>query len=89
MKWERLIEARKARGLSQEEAAKAAGVAVMTWSRWERLATSPDAPALKKICSALHVSADFLIENDEFATFSPEQTVILSQAADILKAKFN
>lgn len=88
-KWQRLIDARKARGLSQEEAAKQCGVSNMTWSRWERLATTPDIEALKKISKGLKVSADYLIENDEYLAFTPEQVDVLSNAADILKSKFN
>jgi len=88
-KWQRLIDARKSRGLSQEEAAKQCGVSSMTWSRWERQATSPDIEALKKICKGLKVSADFLIENDGFMEFTPDQIGVLTNAADIIKTKFN
>ncbi|MBQ7243161.1 MAG: helix-turn-helix transcriptional regulator [Bacilli bacterium] len=88
-RWERLIQVRKAHGMSQEDAAKACDVGVMTWSRWERGATIPDAATLKKMSQIFKVSIDYLLENDEFVMFSPEQTIVLSQAADILKSKFN
>ncbi len=86
-KWERLIELRKSLGLSQEEAAKKCGVSVVSWSRWERKDSFPDSNFLKKISAGLHVSIDWLLENDEFVGVTPDDRKILSAAAAIIQTK--
>lgn len=51
----RLRELRKARGMSQEDAAHAVGVAVKTWSNWERGRTNPYDTNWRKIGKAFDV----------------------------------
>jgi transcriptional regulator with XRE-family HTH domain len=51
----RLRDLRKARGLNQEDAAHAVGVAVKTWSNWERGRTAPYDSNWKRIGQAFDV----------------------------------
>ena len=63
---DRLIQLRKAKGLSQEELADSLGVSRQAISRWEQGNTFPDLLNLQKIMKVFGVSADYLI-CDEYA----------------------
>ncbi len=55
--WSRLIPAlRRRRGLSQKKAAARAGVALITWWRWEKGEVSPRPRNLEAIAKALRYS---------------------------------
>ncbi len=64
---EKLIQLRKARGLSQEALAEQLGVSRQAISRWELGETTPDLTNLKQLSALYGVSADYLI-HDEYAS---------------------
>ena len=66
---EKLIQLRKARGLSQEALAEQLGVSRQAVSRWELGETTPDLANLKQLSELYGVSADYLI-HDEYASDS-------------------
>lgn len=57
----RIAVARAAAGLSQGEAAKAVGVHLQTWSKWERGVQPPDSLSMFRICRLLRCSADGIL----------------------------
>ena len=61
---DKLIQLRKAKGLSQEDLADSLGVSRQAISRWEQGNTFPDLPNLQKIVKVFGVSADYLICDD-------------------------
>lgn len=61
---DKLIQLRKAKGLSQEELADFLGVSRQAVSRWEQGNTFPDLPNLQKLVKVFGVSADYLICDD-------------------------
>lgn len=67
MKWERLIEARKAAGLTQEALAKEMGYDTATVQRWETCRFEPSLAQLRKLSIILHTSTDWLLYNDGYA----------------------
>jgi serine-type D-Ala-D-Ala carboxypeptidase/endopeptidase len=56
---------RRRTGLTQEELAERAGVAVTTVSRIEEGVTAPRIPTLRKIAQALELQVRDLLEEDE------------------------
>lgn len=61
---EKIVELRKAKGLSQEELAEQLGVSRQAVSRWELGNTLPDITNLVQLCELFGVSADFLIREE-------------------------
>lgn len=61
---EKLIQLRKARGLSQEALAEQLGVSRQAVSRWELGETTPDLANLKQLSELYGVSADYLIHDE-------------------------
>ena len=61
---EKLINLRKAKGLSQEELAEQLGVSRQAVSRWELGSTLPDIPNLLQLCELFGVSADYLVKDE-------------------------
>lgn len=59
-----LFNARKTRGLSQEEVAEKLGVSRQTISKWETDETLPDIRQSKKLALLYHLTLDNLIEYD-------------------------
>lgn len=59
-----LLEARKKRGMSQEEVAEKLGVTRQTISKWELGETVPDIYQSKKMAELYHLTLDELIEVD-------------------------
>ena len=62
---DRIAQARKAAGLSQEQLGEKLGVSGQAVSEWESGAVSPDAAALAAMCRELGVSADWLLLGEE------------------------
>ena len=60
---EKIVELRKAKGLSQEELAEQLGVSRQAVSRWELGQTLPDIPNLMQLCELFDVSADYLVKD--------------------------
>jgi transcriptional regulator with XRE-family HTH domain len=60
-----LRSARDAAGLSQQELANKAGIAVDSIQNWEQERTRPRLQALGKLASALGVSLDVLVMSEE------------------------
>ena len=61
---EKIVELRKAKGLSQEELAEQLGVSRQAVSRWELGNTLPDIPNLVQLCGIFEVSADYLVRDE-------------------------
>ena len=59
---DRLSAARTKRGVSQAELSRATGIGAKSLSFYEAGDTSPEVDNLQKICTALHVSADYLLD---------------------------
>ena len=59
-----ILEARKKKGLSQEQLGEKVNVTRQTISNWELDETSPNPEQLKTLSKTLNVSIDDLIEND-------------------------
>ena len=59
---EKLIQLRKARGLSQEALAEQLGVSRQAISRWELGETTPDLAKLKQLSELYGVSTDYLLQ---------------------------
>lgn len=64
---ERLTNARREKGFTQEELAGRLGVTPQAVSKWERGAGLPDIELLYYICEVLDCSADFLLQRDRYA----------------------
>lgn len=61
---EKLVEARKNAGLSQEELAEKLYVTRQAISRWETGKTEPDLQTVTRLCGILQVKADYFIASD-------------------------
>lgn len=70
---ERLYALRKKTGLTQAEAAEAAGVSDRTYADIERGTTTMRIDTLTKICDALHITPDELMVTDECAVNGKQQ----------------
>lgn len=66
----RIRQARQARDLTQEQFARAAGVTLITVSRWERDKNRPFPRQLPAIAEALGLDIDALREDEEPASLS-------------------
>ena len=58
---ERLLKARKAKGLSQAQVAKAIGAYQQKYQNWESGIHEPDSETLRKLADVLEVSVDWLL----------------------------
>lgn len=81
---EKLIQLRKARGLSQEALAEQLRVSRQAVSRWELGETTPDLTNLKQLSALYGVSADYLL-HDEYA--SDEDLPKVKETAQAFKEK--
>ncbi len=81
---EKLMQLRKARGLSQEALAEQLGVSRQAISRWELGETTPDLANLKQLSELYGVSADYLL-HDEYA--SDEDLPKVKETAQAFKEK--
>ena len=85
--------ARENKNLTQLELGKLIGVSNTVISNWEKGINKPDADMLCKICYALGVDANFLLDYhidkstniDSKINLSPEQLQKLSEFVDTLK----
>jgi transcriptional regulator with XRE-family HTH domain len=76
---EKLIEARKAKNLSQEDLGKLIGIDKRIISRYETNKTAPSIEVAKKMAEALQVSLDYLTElNNSLFINDVEMTKLLS-----------
>lgn len=57
----RIKQARQIRGLRQQDLAKQVGVSQSTLSHWENGINEPDIGAIRKMCSILDVSSEYLL----------------------------
>lgn len=64
----RLRAARRGSGLTQKQLAKELGVEAITVSRWERGATSPSLPRLRRIAELTHTTVSDLVRAPDAAT---------------------
>lgn len=72
---DRLMRARKARKLTVEKAAQAAGVSAATWSTWERGANPRDLlDVVTRVSSGLDVDRDWLLWGQGIGTTSRSST---------------
>ena len=87
-RWDRLIDARKAKGLTQKEAATGLGIAYLTYNRWENGESYPDSIfKLQEISEFFGVSIDYLMYNDYFSGFGPMEKALLLNAAKLLQER--
>ena len=62
MEWnDRMTQARKAAGLTQEQLGELVGISRQAVSKWEAGQTVPDALTVARLCQALQISADYLL----------------------------
>ena len=81
---EKIKEARKQAGLSQEQLSEKLGVSRSAVAKWETDKGIPDVENLKALSSMLSVSIDFLLDNGE----SLEKSIV-KEAIDLSKYKGN
>lgn len=62
---ERIAFVRKAAGLTQEQLGEKLGVTRQAVSKWESAQATPDAATVARLCTELHVSADFVLLGKE------------------------
>jgi Predicted transcriptional regulators len=67
---EKLKEARKSAGLSQEQFAEKMSVSRSAVAKWETDKGMPDVNNLKVMAQLLNVSVDYLLDDDENITFN-------------------
>lgn len=94
---ENLKEARLKSGLSQKDLSENVGVAKSTYSLYESGKREPNVDTIKKIASALNVSADTLLGIDEEPTtlaahfdgdeYTEEELDEIKQFAEFVKGK--
>ena len=94
---ENLKEARLKSGLSQKDLSENIGVAKSTYSLYESGKREPNVDTIKKIASALNVSADTLLGIDEESTtlaahfdgdeYTEEELDEIKQFAEFVKGK--
>jgi len=82
---QKLIEARKSKGLSQEQLWKMIDVDKRIISRYETDKTLPSIDVAKKIANALEVSLDYLTELDYSLYIHDEEMTKLLKGYDNLK----
>lgn len=80
---EKIIQARKAKALTQEDLAEAVGVSRQAVSKWETEEAKPDIDKLVAICKVLDLSMDYLCLDKQ-----PEVTVELPQPQKPKKAPY-
>ena len=72
---ERIAFVRKAAGLTQEQLGEKLGVTRQAVSKWESAQSTPDAATIARLCSALGVSADFVLLGKEADGSAPAAPV--------------
>lgn len=80
---EKIIQARKAKALTQEDLAEAVGVSRQAVSKWETEEAKPDLDKLVAICKVLDLSMDYLCLDKQ-----PEVTVELPQPQKPNKVRY-
>lgn len=87
-KWyERLTIAREAQGLKKSHFATMIGVKPAVVTEWEAgLVASPSSANTMKICEALKVSPDWLINGEENASLLFNQKVEIKKAVEIMES---
>jgi len=84
---ENLKEARLKSGLSQKDLSENIGVAKSTYSLYESGKREPNVDTIKKIASALNVSADMLLGLEAEPLLPPTLTVMNTQKMKWKKSK--
>ena len=82
---QKLIEARKTKGLSQEQLGKIINIDKRIISRYETDKTTPSIDVAKKIAGALEVSLDYLTELDYSLFIHDQEMTKLLRGYDNLK----
>lgn len=87
-KWyERLTIAREAQGLKKSHLAKMIGVQAPVMTEWEAgLIASPTAANILKICEALKITPEWLMNGDESTTPSVNQSAEIKRAIQIIES---
>ena len=83
----RVFQLRKTLGLTQEKLAELADISVQFLVQIEHGQKTMKIGTLRKLCSALSVSADYLINGTEDFSYSAEINSLLSQLSDNNRAK--
>lgn len=74
---------RKTLHMSQEELAEAVGVSRQTIYKWENGQAQPDIENVKRLCNALHMTYEELLEDDQ--EIKPEQINYLNEGSNLVK----
>lgn len=83
---QRLYEMRRAKGLSQEQAAEHLGVTRQTISKWESDQTTPDFDKILPLCDLYNISTDELLKGEaKQDMFEPFQENVYNDNNDILQ----
>lgn len=80
---EKLKEARKEAGLSQEQFAEKMGVSRSAVAKWESGKGMPDVPNLKIMAQLLDVSVDYLLDEDEKLSFNETKEAVDLDAFEV------
>lgn len=80
---EKLKEARKEAGLSQEQFAEKMGVSRSAVAKWESGKGMPDVPNLKIMAQLLDVSVDYLLDEDEKISFNETKEAVDLDAFEV------
>ena len=84
-RWARLIEARKANHMTQQEVADKVGINQSTLVRWENCSFQPNINQLKTLSLVLRVPIDYLVYNDEFDVGDLDYWMQLAKTKDALR----
>lgn len=76
---DRLCKARKNKGLKQSELSRLVGVAVTTYSGWERGAREPNLFKMKLLIEVLEVDSSWLLGVKGFREFSPKEVAMVKK----------
>ncbi|WP_304508961.1 helix-turn-helix domain-containing protein [Anaerotignum sp.] len=90
---EKIAEARKEKGMTQEQLAEKIGIAKSTLTGYEKGNREPDLLKIKKLISILEINPDYLFETNKYKeekpidqpTFSPDTLAVAGvyESADI------
>lgn len=81
---ERLVKARKEIGLNQKQFAERMGITTTRLNYWEKDKRQPDVEMIKALASALDVSADYLIGNENNAPAYSAEALSVAEQFDSL-----
>ena len=76
---EKLLNLRKANGLTQEQLAEQLGVSRQSVSKWESGQAMPELDKIVSICEIFHVTADYLLKPSDMDILSVKTEMLEKQ----------